>query len=162
MQELKLKLDNVTALERRLAQIDAIPGIPHWIGNWYLETTPTRVAKIMLKDDIYYYLELINRGSGFVFTRQDVLDDISPFELDRIALHNILHKSVKPWSFRNLTIDILLFEDIDPHTCITYAPENESEARAFIAIDLGISHPDFIQVPFNVIKRRQLGLPDFD
>lgn len=162
MKELKLKLDNVDALEAELAAVGARARRPHWIGNWYLETTPVLVRKIMLLDRQYTYLELQQTGAGFVFNRQELLGASKPIALDSVPEHDILHKTVKPWVINNLRIDILLFEDIEPHLCITFEEPHQSEAIRLVTDTLAISDPSFIRIPFNILKRRLLGISDFD
>lgn len=162
MKELKLELDDGEALECRLAALGAHAGPQHWIGNWYLETTPSRVRKIVQQDGNYRALELEKREQGFAFTKDEAIGDIAPFNLDETAAHNILHKTVRPWTWHDFGIDILLFEDIAPYFCVNYEDPHLPQALDFVKNALGFANPVFLEVPFNVVKRRALGMPDFD
>lgn len=162
MKELKLKPGDVKAFERQLEDLGAQAGPEHWIGNWYLETTPCRVRKIVRQNEIYRLLELEKLDQGFVFTKNEIINDIAPLRLEETAPHNILHKTVRPWTIGKLGVDILLFDDIPPYACVNYEDPHKNEALDFIRNGLGITRPEFLEIPFNVLKRRALGVPDFD
>jgi hypothetical protein len=162
MKELKLKLESLEALETRLRELGAVPGPAQWVGNWYLETTPARVRKIAMQDDRYRYLELEKLETGFAFTKDEALEDVAALHLERTALHNVLHKTVRPWVIGGLGVDILLFEDIEPYFCVNYEDPHKQKALDFIRDGLGIATLLFLEVPFNVVKRRALGIGDFD
>lgn len=162
MKELKLRLDNLEKLEKTLQNLGGKFREEHWIGNWYLETTPQRVRKIMMQDNAYYYLELEKLDQGFAFTKNEKIQDIAAYKLDEVEPHNVLHKTVRPWVVGDLGVDILLFDDIGEYFCVNYEDPQKQKAQGFVKKELGILKPDFIEVPFNVLKRRNMGFGDFD
>jgi len=161
MNELKLEIADPRIFETRLQQLGGKMGEPCWYGNWYLEATASRVLKIMQIRDSYRLLELQKLDKGFAFVSDKSINDISIYRLHKIPDHNILHKTVRSWQARH-SVDLLVFDDIGTFACVNYEEGEYNTALDFILNDLHLSNPAFIEVPFNVLKRRKLGLADFD
>ncbi len=159
MNELKLEVADLRAFETRLLQLGREPC---WYGNWYLETTASRVIKIMKVHGSYRLLELRKLDKGFAFVSDKPIGDITPYRLYEIPDHDILHKAVRPWRVGKHSVDILVFDDIGTFACVNYEDGEYNEALDLILNDLRLSNLAFIEAPFNVLKRRKLGLPDFD
>lgn len=161
MNELKIALDDRDAFEERLHAAGGVMGEPHWVGNWYLETSSERVLKVMQAHGAYRLLELKKLVSGYAFVGEKAIEHIEPYRLDRTLPENVLHKVVRPWSVQGLPVDVLVFDDIGVYACVNYDDGQKEKALNFIAA-LKLSGLRYLEVPFNVLKRRQLGLPDFD
>ena len=162
MNELKLYVDCRETLEEKLRSLGGVMGEPSWFGNWYLETSALRVLKVMLSGGIYSLLELRKLNKGFALVREMPLCDTACLRLEKVAGHNVLHKTVRPWTVGGQSVDVLVFDDIGVFACVNYQDGNMQIAIDFIHAKLGLHAPRYLEVPFNVLKRRQLGLPDFD
>lgn len=162
MNELKLPVTDVAAMERRFIALGGRMDEPRWAGNWYLDTTPDGVLKISQDDGVYTLQRLKKLDAGYAFVEGTPIDDITPYGLSDIAAHNLLHKIVRPWMVCGLSVDILVFDDIGNWMCVNYADGERDKALEFIRYELDITSPQFLEVPFNVLKRRKLGQPDFD
>ena len=66
----------------------------------------------------------------------------------------MLHKVVRRWIVQGQSVDVLVFADIGVFACVNYEDGEEQKARAFIA-SLGLAEVRFLEVPFNVLKRRK-------
>jgi len=116
----------------------------------------------MQMQDAYRLLELRKLDKGFAFVSDTLISDIDIYQLHKIPDHNILHKTVRPWQVGIHSVDLLVFEDIGTFACVNYEDGEYDVAVDFIWNDLQLSNPAFIEVPFNVLKRKKLSLPDFD
>lgn len=162
MNELKLEVNDLSAFEAKLRELGGQMGEPCWIENWYLETTAERVLKIVQANDKYSLQKLQKLDTGFAFVGETPVDDIASYQLEKIPKHNILRKTVRPWRIGKQSVDALVFEDIGTYVCVNYEDGERGKSLDFIYKDLQLCNPAFIEVPFNVLKRRKLGLTDFD
>jgi hypothetical protein len=162
MNELKLYVDGWETLEERLRSLGGVMGEPRWIGNWYLEASPERVLKIVLSGGMYSRLELRKLPAGYALIAETPLSDTASLQLDKAADHCVLHKIVRPWTVNGQSVDILVFDDIGVFACVNYEDGKLQDAVNFIHAGLGLQAPRYLEVPFNVLKRRLLGLPDFE
>jgi hypothetical protein len=162
MNELKLEVNDLPAFEAKLRELGGQMTEPCWTGNWYLETMADRVLKIVQAHDKYRLQELQKLDTGFAYVGEKPVDDIAPYQLEKIPEHNVLHKTVRPWRIGGQSVDALVFEDIGSYVCVNYEDGERGKALDFIYQDLRLANPAFIEVPFNVLKRRKLGLTDFD
>jgi hypothetical protein len=160
MNELKLVVDDRDAFEEKLRRAGGVMGEPHWTGNWYLESSPSHVLKIMQAHGVYSLLTLKKLDAGYAFAGETVIDDIEPYRLERTPPENVLHKIVRPWTARGLSVDVLTFEEIGVYACVNYEDGEKSKALNLIA-SLRLAEAGIVEIPFIVMKRRQLGLPDF-
>jgi hypothetical protein len=160
MNELKIAVDDREAFEKRLLRAGGVMGEPHWVGNWYLESNQKRVLKIVQANGIYRLLELRKLEAGFAFVTEKTIEDIGPYRLDRTPPENVLHKVVHSWDVKGQSVDVLAFDDIGVYVCVNYQDGAQQEAIAFIT---SLKLPDlrYVEVPFKVLKRRRMGLPDF-
>ena len=78
-----------------------------------------------------------------------------------MPLESTLHKVVRSWNVKGQSVDVLVFDDIGVYACVNYEDGEKQKALAFIA-SLGLPEVRYVEVPFNVLKRRQMRLPDFD
>jgi hypothetical protein len=161
LNEMKLAVDDRDAFEERLRGAGGVMGEPHWVGNWYLETSSERVLKVRQAHGAYSLLELKKLVSGYAFVREKAIEDIEPYRLDRTLPQNVLHKVVRPWRVQGLSVDVLVFDDIGVYACVNYDDGEKEKALNFIT-SLKAPELRYLEVPFNVLKRRQFGLPDFD
>lgn len=129
---------------------------PYWVGNWYLESNPERVLKVVQANGIYRLLELRKLSAGFAFVSEKIIADIASYRLDQLPRECVLHKVVRSWDVKGQSVDVLVFDDIGVYACVNY----EEGAIAFIA-SLKLPELRYVEVPFNVLKRRRMGLPDF-
>ncbi|MGO9543340.1 MAG: hypothetical protein ACLPPF_00880 [Rhodomicrobium sp.] len=162
MNELKLFAGDLDAFEARLRSLGGAMGEPGRVGNWYLETSPCRVLKAVQAGGKYTLLELRKLDAGYAFVQETPLADASSLRLDKVAWHNVLHKTVRPWTVKGQSVDVLAFDDIGVFACVNYEDGKREEALGFIHRSLELAEPRYLEVPFNVLKRRQLGFPDFD
>ncbi len=162
MNELKLPLGDAAQFERSLAALGGTAQGPTWYGNWYLETTATNITKIMQVGEQFTLLRLVKQPTGFAFVGREDIADPASFRLAAIPEHDVLHKTVTNWMIGAQSVDVLRFDDIGDFACVNYDANNGETAMRFITEKLGIARPDFIEVPFNVLKRRKSGMPDFD
>ena len=160
MNELKIAVDDRDAFEERLRRLGGIMEEPHWIGNWYLESRPKRVLKVVQANGVYRLLELRKLDAGFAFVSENTIADIGLYRLDHSPPENVLHKTVRPWDVEGQSVDVLVFDDIGVYACVNYEDGAREKALAFIA-SLAFPELCYVEVPFNVLKRRQMGLPDF-
>ena len=162
MNELKLYIDDRQAFEDRLRALGGAMGEPRWVGNWYLETGPERVLKVVLSGGAYSLLQLAKLDAGYAFVRETPFGDPGALRLDEVAEHNVLHKTVRPWLVQGQSVDVLEFGNIGVFACVNYEDGAMQAALGFIHAKLCLQAPRYLEVPFNVLKRRRLGLPDFD
>src|SRR5579859_4693873 len=97
MNELKLDVNDPSAFEAKLRDLGGQMEVPCWIGNWYLETAPDRVLKIVQARGQYRLQELQKLDAGFAFVGETPVDDITSYQLEKTPEHNVLHKMVRPW-----------------------------------------------------------------
>lgn len=162
MNELKLYVDDLEDFERRLGGLGGKMEEPCRFGNWYLETTAVRVLKVVKTKGQYSLSELRKRKDGFEFIRNEPIDDIGPFRLQEVAAHNVLHKIERRWTVEGRVVDVIVFDDIGVFACIYYHDGGQQAAQDFIRTKLKLEAPRYLEAPFNVVKRRRLGVPDFD
>jgi hypothetical protein len=160
MNELKIAVDEREAFEERLLRAGGVMGELHWVGNWYLESSHRRVLKVVQANGIYRLLELRKLEAGFAFVSEKAIEDIDPYRLDHTPPENVLHKVVRSWDVKGQSVDVLVFDDIGVYACVNYQDGAKQEAVAFIA-SLNLPELRYVEVPFNVLKRRRMGLPDF-
>jgi hypothetical protein len=156
MNELNLAVDDRDAFEEKLRQAGGVMGEPHWIGNWYLKSTPGHVVKIMQTHGVFSLLELRKLDAGYAFVSEKVIDDIEPYRLDKTPPENVLRKTVRPWMVKGLSVDVLAFDEIGVYACVNFENDEKSKALGLIA-SLNLANAGIVEVPFNVMKRRQLG-----
>ncbi len=161
MKELKLIIEDVTAFEGRLVRLGGKMETPRRIANWYLETAEDRLLKISDADGTYTLMELRKRDAGFEFVRAEPVADIESYRLGEVPEHDVLHKIERRWTVKGRSIDVLIFPDIGDFACIYYEDGTEAEAQAFIRDKLELAGPHYLEVPFNILKRRRLGMADF-
>ena len=162
MNELKLYIDSREKFEDRLLSLGGVMGEPRWFGNWYLETSSKRVLKVVLGGGMYSLLELRKLDKGYALAKETPISDTASLRLNEVAEHNILHKIVRPWMAGGQSVDVLVFDDIGAFACVNYEDGSMRNALDFIHARLGLRAPQYLEVPFNVLKRRRLGVPDFD
>ena len=162
MNELKLYIDSREIFEDTLRSLGGVMGEPCWFGNWYLETGPVRVRKVVLSGGMYRLLELRKLDRGYALAGETPVSDPASLRLGEVAPHNVLHKIVRPWLVAGPLVDILVFDDIGDFACVNYEDGKMQSALDFIHAKLGIGAPKFLEVPFNVLKRRRLQMADFD
>ena len=160
MNELKIGVDDREAFEQKLRAAGGTMEEPYWVGNWYLETNPQRVLKVVRARGVYRLLELKKLNAGFAFVGDKAIEDIAPYKLEDLPPESMLHKMVRRWIVKGQSVDVLVFDDIGVYACVNYEDGEEQKARAFIA-SLALPVVRYVEVPFNVLKRRQMGLPDF-
>ena len=161
MNELKIGVDDRDVFEEKLRAAGGIMGEPYWVGNWYLKTDHQGVLKVAQTHGAYRLLELKKLEAGFAFVRDTAIEDIAPCKLDEVPPESTLHKVVRRWIVKGQSVDVQLFDDIGVFACVNYEDGEEQKARAFIT-SLALPEVRFLEVPFNVLKRRQMGLADFD
>ena len=161
MNELKIGVDDREAFEEKLREAGGVISEPYWVGNWYLKTDHQRVLKVVQAHGAYRLVELKKLDAGFAFVRDTAIEDIAPYKLDEVPPEGILHKAVRRWIVQGQSVDVLVFDDIGVFACVNYEDGEEQKARAFIT-SLALAEVRFLEVPFNVLKRRQMGLADFD
>jgi hypothetical protein len=115
----------------------------------------------MQAGDRYSLLMLEKLDAGYRFAEEKDLGVAAPDGLDAVPAHNVLHKTVRPWTVDGLSIDVLVFDDIGLFACINYRDGVKERTLALIS-ELNLPDLRYLEVPFNVVKRRQSGLPDFD
>jgi hypothetical protein len=162
MNELKLYVDDGKTFEERLQSLGGVMDEPQWFGNWYLETSSERVLKVVLSGGMYSLLELRKLNTGYAFVGDTALSDTASLLLDEVAEHNVLHKIIRSWMVNGQSVDVLVFDDIGVFACVNYEDGKIQDAIDFIHTRLGLHAPRYLELPFNVLKRRRLGLPDFD
>jgi hypothetical protein len=59
-------------------------------------------------------------------------------------------------------VDVIVFDDIGVFACVYFQEGKQQAAQDFIRNELKLEAPPYLEVPFNVVKRRRLGVPDFD
>ncbi len=160
MNELKIAVDEREAFEEKLRAAGGVMSEPYWVGNWYLENNPERVLKVAQANGIYRILELRKLSAGFAFVSEKIIDDIAPYRLDQIPREYVLHKVVRSWDVKGQSVDVLVFDDIGVYACVNYQEGAKEEAIAFTE-SLKLPELRYVEVPFNVLKRRRMGLPDF-
>ena len=160
MNELKIAVDEREAFEERLLCAGGVMGEPHWVGNWYLESNQQRVLKVVQANGIYRLLELRKLNAGFAFVSEKSIEDIGPYRLHQTSPESVLHKAVRSWDVKGQSVDVLVFDDIGVYACVNYQDGAKQAAMAFIA-SLQLPEVRYVEVPFNVLKRRRMGLPDF-
>jgi hypothetical protein len=161
MNELKIAVDDREAFEEKLRKAGGVMSEPYWIGNWYLKTDPQHVLKVVQAHGAYRLLELKKIEVGFAFIRDTAIEDITPYKLDEVPPESTLHKTARRWIVQGQSVDVLVFDDIGVFACVNYEDGEKQKALALIDA-LGLSDSRFLEVPFNVLKRRQMGLADFD
>ena len=161
MNELKLAFDDREGFEENLRKAGGVMAEPYWVGNWYLKSDHQRVLKVVRTHGAYRLLELKKLDAGFAFVGNSAIEDISPYKLDEVPPEGILHKVVRRWIVQGQSVDVLVFDDIGVFACVNFEDGEEQKARAFIT-SLAIPEVRFLEVPFNVLKRRKMGLADFD
>ena len=133
---------------------------PYWVGNWYLESNHHRVLKVVQARGVYRLLEIKKLNAGFAFVGDNAIEEIAPYKLEDVPSESTLHKVVRRWIVKRQSVDVLVFDDIGVYACVNYEDGEEQKARAFIA-SLALPEVRYVEVPFDVLKRRQMGLPDF-
>ena len=161
MNELKLAVDDREAFEEKLRKAGGVMSEPYWVGNWYLKTDHQRVLKVVQAHGAYRLLELKKLEAGFAFVRDTAIEDIASYKLYEVPPESTLHKTVRRWIVRGQSVDVLVFDDIGVFACVNYEDGEKQKALALIDA-LGLPDVRFLEVPFNVLKRRQMGLADFD
>ena len=161
MNELKIAVDDREGFEEKLRKAGGVMSEPCWVGNWYLKSDHQRVLKVVQTQRAYRLLELKKLDAGFAFVRDTAIEDVAAYKLDEVPPESTLHKVVRPWIVQGQSVDVLVFDDIGIFACVNYEDGEEQKARAFIA-SLALPEVRYVEVPFNILKRRQMGLPDFD
>ena len=161
MNELKIGVDDREVFEEKLRAAGGLMGDPYWVGNWYLECDPLRVLKVMRVHGAYRLLELKKLDAGFAFVGDEAIEDVGPYKLDETPPESTLHKVVRPWTVNGQSVDVLVFDDIGVYACVNYEDGEKQKALEFIA-SLALPDVRYVEVPFNVLKRRQAGLSHFD
>ena len=161
MNKLKIGVEDREAFEEKLRAAGGIMSEPYWVGNWYLKTDHQRVLKVVQAHGAYRLLELKKLDAGFAFVSDTAIEDIAPYKLDEVPPESTLHKTVRRWIVQGQSVDVLVFDDIGVFACVNYEDGEKQKALALIDA-LGLSDVRFLEVPFNVLKRRQMGLADFD
>jgi hypothetical protein len=161
MNELKIAVDDREAFEEKLQATGGVMSECYWVGNWYLKTDPQRVLKVVQAHGVYRHLELKKLDAGFAFISDTVIDDIASYKLNEVSPECTLHKTVRRWIAQGQSVDVLVFDDIGVFACVNYVDGERQKALALIDA-LGLPKVRFIEVPFNILKRRQMGLADFD
>ncbi len=161
MNELKIGVDDRDMFEGKLCKAGGVMAEPYWVGNWYLESNHQRVLKVMQVHGAYRLLELKKLDAGFAFVGDTAIEDIALYKLDEVPPESTLHKVVRRWIVQGQSVDVLVFDDIGVFACVNYEDGEKQKALALINA-LGLSEVRFLEVPFNVLKRRQMGLADFD
>ena len=161
MNELKIGVDDREGFEEKLRAAGGSMSEPYWVGNWYLKTDHQRVLKVVQAHGAYRLLELKKLDAGFAFVRDMAIEDIAPYKLDEVPPESTLHKMVRCWTVQGQSVDVLVFDDIGVFACVNYEDLENQKALALIDA-LGLSDVCFLEVPFNVLKRRHMGLADFD
>ena len=72
-----------------------------------------------------------------------------------------MHKRVRSWIVHGQSVDMLVCDDIGVYACVSYEDGEKQKALALIGA-LGLPAVRYGEVPFNVLKQRQMGLADFD
>ena len=161
MNELKIGVDDRDVFEENLRKAGGVMEEPYWVGNWYLKSNHQRVLKVMQVHGAYRLLELKRLDAGFAFVGDAAIEDIGPYKLDEVPPESTLHKMVRSWMVQGQSVDVLVFDDIGIYACVNYEDGERQKALAFIGA-LGLLEVRYLEVPFNVLKRRQMGLADFE
>ena len=88
------------------------------------------------------------------------IKDVGSYKLDQVPLESTLHKVVRPWNRERAIGRRVGFDDIGVYACVNYEEGEMQKALAFIA-SLCLPEVRYVEVPFIVLKRREMGLPDF-
>ena len=146
--ELKIRIDDVESVERRLIRIGAEFDSELRAKDTYFKQPAGKILKIVEDDRGSFLTRLVSSAGGFEIVERRTLVEAETTKSaleQQYGIHRTLVKRRRIYKYRGDQVELNLIENVGDFLILVSADPQES----LIEDELGIIKPEYIRVPFS-------------
>lgn len=151
MRELKIKIESHKEIENTIKELGGKFLKEVKVTDFYLKQPKSKVLKVSEEDNMPFLVKLKSVNGQFeILEHKEINEDRKKELIDKHGIDTVLKKRMRLFKLKDYKVNINLIENVGEFLIL----EGETPKKEFITDKLNITNPEFIEVPFSNLSRK--------